>query len=289
MTAIHSSTTRPRFEILPFGSGEEEAARLPEPARLTVTCSPRHGIDHTVDVAVRLRERGHSVVVHVAARMVRGGGHVDELLGRTSAAGIDDLFVVGGDAETPDGPYASAVELLPVIHEHRLRPPALGIAAYPEGHATIDDSVLEAALREKGQLATYMATQLCFDAAALLRWLERTRAAGLALPVFVGIPGAVDRRKLLEISLRVGVGPSVSFIRKQRGLKQLLGRPSHAAQALHEALLPHLDDPEWGIAGWHYFTFNRLVETWEWDRRWAPADHGTTATALRDARSSPRM
>ncbi len=32
-----------RFEVLPLGRSEEEAARLPEPVRLSVTCSPRHG------------------------------------------------------------------------------------------------------------------------------------------------------------------------------------------------------------------------------------------------------
>jgi methylenetetrahydrofolate reductase (NADPH) len=69
-----------RFEILPFARGEEEAARLPGPAHLTVTCSPKHGLDHTVEVAARLRALGHLVTVHFAARMVRGRDHLDELL-----------------------------------------------------------------------------------------------------------------------------------------------------------------------------------------------------------------
>jgi hypothetical protein len=29
-----------RFEVMPFGRAVEEAAELPEPVRLTVTCSP---------------------------------------------------------------------------------------------------------------------------------------------------------------------------------------------------------------------------------------------------------
>ena len=45
---------RARFEVLPFARGEEEAAKLPEHVRLTVTCSPKHGLDHTVEVAGRL-------------------------------------------------------------------------------------------------------------------------------------------------------------------------------------------------------------------------------------------
>jgi hypothetical protein len=29
-------------------------------------------------------------------------------------------------------------------------------------------------------------------------------------------------------------------------------------------LAPALDDPSLNVAGFHYFTFNQLVETWEW-------------------------
>jgi methylenetetrahydrofolate reductase (NADPH) len=62
------------------------------------------------------------------------------------------------------------------------------------------------------------------------------------------------------VSLRVGVGASVSFIRKQRGLRHLLGRPLGASERLMAATLL-LMGPELGVAGLHFFTFNRLVET----------------------------
>jgi hypothetical protein len=29
-------------------------------------------------------------------------------------------------------------------------------------------------------------------------------------------------------------------------------------------LAPHLGDSELNLAGFHYFTFNRLLETWRW-------------------------
>ena len=52
---------RARFEILPFGKGEQEARELPELVWLTVTASPTHTLDDTVDVAARLRGLGHAV------------------------------------------------------------------------------------------------------------------------------------------------------------------------------------------------------------------------------------
>jgi methylenetetrahydrofolate reductase (NADPH) len=263
-----------RYEILPFGDAEAEALALPEPVTLTVTCSPRHGIDRTVDVATRLAAGGHDAVVHLAARQVRAPAHLEESLGRIAEAGIRDVFVIGGDASEPHGPYDSAGMLLERLEGHRYRPPRIGIAAYPEGHPLIDPRTLERALADKAKLADYVVTQLCFDAGRLVAWIEDARASGLALPVYAGLPGVVDRKRLLEISVRVGVGASVSFLRKQNGLRRLFSSPMHAAERLHDALEPRLGDVGLGLAGLHWYTFNRLCDTVRWEReraaRWRP-------------------
>src|SRR5215211_4753458 len=89
--------------------------------------------------------------------MVRDRHHLGRLL-----AGVDDLFVIGGDIEDPVGEYASAVELLLVVVDHRRRP-EIGIAAHPENHPHISLPELEQALRDKSRLAGYLVTQMCFD------------------------------------------------------------------------------------------------------------------------------
>lgn len=256
---------RVRFEILPVGRGEEEARQLPEPVRLTVTCSPKHGPDRSVEVAGRLRAMGHAVTVHIAARMVRDRVHLDELFAAMAAAGVDDLFLIAGDADPPLGEYSSAVELLPVAAEHPQRPATIGIAGYPEGHPKIPDADLQEALRAKSRYADYLATQMCFDADALRAWVSGLRAQDITLPVYIGIPGKVSRAKLLELSARIGVGPSLDFLRKQRGLRSLLSRGS-TADRLYDALAGTLDDPELRVAGFHIFTFNQLLDTFEWER-----------------------
>jgi methylenetetrahydrofolate reductase (NADH) len=194
------------------------------------------------------------VTIHLCARMVRSAEHLDELLERMAAAGIDDAFVVGGDATEPLGPYASAVELLPLIHEHANRPRTLGIAGYPEAHPLIDDVTLAAAFREKSEIADYVTTQLCFDPGAILRFAGQTQ-----LPVIAGVPGIVDRRRLLEVSVKVGVGPSLRYLRKQRGLRRFF-RLSATADSLYDALAHSTE-----LAGFHFYTFNRLLDTWAWE------------------------
>ena len=257
----------PRYEILPFGRGPKEAAQLSQPTRLTVTTSPKHGVDHSVEVVTKLRELGHAATLHLAARMVRSEEHLDEILERCAGAGVDDLFVIGGDAPEPLGPYAAAGPVLELVAAHRLRPARLGIGAYPEGHPLIPPAELAAVLAEKARLADYLVTQLCFDPKALLGWIDGLRAGGIALPLYVGAVGPVERRRLLEISTKIGVGPSLRYLRKQRGLMTLFRSPADTAVTFHAGIAPHVGDPGRGIAGFHWFTFNDLLGT----RRWVDA------------------
>ena len=254
-----------QFEVLPLERSVALGGDLPRPERLTVTCSPRHGPDESVAIAQRLRALGHGVTVHVAARMVRDRAHLDALLDAMGQAEAD-LFLIGGDATPPQGPWSSAVELLPVIAEHPRRPREIGIAGYPERHPLIDPETLAEVLKEKSALADYVTTQLCFDPEAVLGWVRETRERGVTLPVLVGLPGVVDRRRLLEMSMRIGVGPSLSFLRKQRGLRKLLGPSRVTPDRVHGALAPYVGDPELNITGFHYYTFNQLGETWRWER-----------------------
>lgn len=255
-----------QFEVLPLERSVELAAQLPRHERLTVTCSPRHGPDESVAVARRLTALGHTVTVHVAARMVSDRAHLERLLAETAQAGVDDVFLIGGDATPPHGPWSSALDLLPVICEHPQRPAEIGIAGYPEGHPLIDSRTLADVLKQKTALADYITTQMCFDPEAVLAWLRTTRGYGVKLPVVVGLPGVVSRRRLLEMSIRIGVGPSIAFLRKHRGLWNLLGPSRVTPDHVYDGLEPSLDDRELNITGFHYYTFNQLMDTWNWER-----------------------
>jgi methylenetetrahydrofolate reductase (NADH) len=273
-----SASERARFEVLPFARSLDEASELPAEVRLTVTCSPKHGPDRSVEVAGQLRELGHQVTVHVAARMVRDRAHLDAILSAMADIGADDLFLIGGDADPPHGEYSSAVELIELVAEHPQRPRTIGIAGYPEGHPAISDKSLAQALAHKSRLADYVATQMCFDDKVLLDWVRRQRENGMTLPVLIGAPGKVSRTKLMELSARIGVGPSLAFLRKQRGLRALLSRGS-TADKLYDELAPALDDRELGLAGFHIFTFNQLLETWRWQQARKEARPGRSREA----------
>jgi len=273
-----------QFEVLPVGANLAAEVAAVAPLRLTVTCSSRLGVDATVAAAVAHTVAGCEATPHLAARGVRDRAHLDELLAQMRSAGINQAFVIGGDNPHPVGAYASAGELLEEIATHPQRPERLGVAAYPEGHPHIAPDVLAEALTAKAAIADYMVTQMCFDGAALTDWLRATRAAGVTLPAVIGVPGVVERRKLLEISARIGVGESLRFVRKQHGaLRLLAGRPSRLAEQLLTDLTPALADPDLRIDGLHLYTFNRLVATCEWERALR-----TRSSSSRGARRDPR-
>jgi len=259
--------SRPRLEIVPMRSVEEELEFLPRAGVVTVTCSPNRGLDVTIDLSERLRAMGRRVVPHFAARTVKSSGHLDEALGRVRAAGIDELFVIGGDGHEPAGPYSSAAALLAAIHERGGLPERIGIGAYPDTHPRIDRERLMEALAEKQPLATYMVTQLCFDARTIEGWLDEVRRAGVTLPVWLGIPGVLKRRKLLEISLRVGVGDSARYVTKHAGIvARLMRRGDYRPDALLAGLSSVVGQRRHGVAGFHLNTFNQIQTTEEWRR-----------------------
>jgi len=256
---------RARLEIIPLRSGAEEWPFLPPAGVVTITCSPTRGVDATLDLAEHLRGRGLKTTPHLAARTVRSRAHLEEVLARVQQAGIEDVFVIGGDGREAAGPYESAGQLLTAMAEVGHRIPNVGIGGYPDTHPFIDRERLTEALLQKQPMATYLVTQMCFDAGTIAAWLGDVRGRGVTLPAYVGIPGVLKRRKLLEISLRVGVGDSARYITKHAGIvARLIRRGDYRPDPLLVSLAGVVADPANGLAGFHLNTFNQIRATERW-------------------------
>ena len=114
----------------------------------------------------------------------------------------------------PRGPFHGAIDLLEALDELGRPFADVGITGYPESHPFIDDETTIAAMFEKARHATYIVSQVCFDPGITARWVENVWARGTQLPIYVGVPGAVPRAKLLRVSTRIGIGDSLRFLRK---------------------------------------------------------------------------
>ena len=266
--ALAALLRAPKFELIPLRNAFEQIAFLPPGATVTVTASPAKGIEQTVELARRLQGLGFRAVPHLSARMIRDRAHLRELLARVAAAGIERAFVVGGDADGP-GEFPDGLALLRAMAEegHGLR--EIGVPGYPQGHPDIPDERLLAALADKAPFVDYVTTQMCFEARAIAGWIAARRAAGMTLPVHVGLPGVAELHKLMLISARIGVADSRRFLTKNVRLVGRLVRPGgYSPSGLLADLGPTVLDPAARIEGVHIYTFNQVATTEEWRRRY---------------------
>jgi methylenetetrahydrofolate reductase (NADPH) len=256
------------YEVLPLRSTEEKVlAHVPTDVPLTVTTTEARGLDVTLDLAARLAGHGYAAAPHLAARLVRDKAHLADVVARLREAGVDGLFVIAGDAAEPVGEFPDAPALLEALDALGRPFGSIGIGGYPEGHGSIDDRLVEQALRDKAPHADHVVTQLCFAAETTVGWARRVRADGVTLPVRVGIPGAVNRQKLIRISAGLGLGQSARFLRKQQGMFWRFFLPGgYSPNRLIERLTPHFDSPDNGLHGLHIFTFDELAATEAWRR-----------------------
>jgi methylenetetrahydrofolate reductase (NADPH) len=267
--SLVAALQRPRYEVLPLdGVAEEVVAHLPPGSKVTLTASPSKGLEATLTVAEALAPRDYSVVPHLSARLVRDRAHLEEIVARLRAVDVREVFVIAGDASQPAGQYAGAAELLAAMGELRESFAEIGISGYPESHHFISDETTIEAMFAKEPMATYIVSQICFDAGTIATWVKRVRDRGTHLPIWIGVPGAVDTRKLMRTSLRIGLGESVRFLRSQHGLlRRFLSPRRYTPTDLLEQLSPTFADPAARVGGIHVYTFNELKETEAWRRQ----------------------
>jgi methylenetetrahydrofolate reductase (NADPH) len=255
-----------RYEVIPTNSIEEAVlSSVPLDVTLTVTASPTKGLEATIALAERLRAHGYVVVPHVSARLVMDSAQLAEICARLTACGIDDVFVPAGDANPPAGIFDSALSLL-VELDHLGRPfSRMGITGYPQSHPNIDDDVTVQAMWDKRHYATYIVSNLCFDAASIRRWIARVRARGVTLPLYFGLAGPVERTKLLNMAAKVGVGESARILSSHADWILRMGAPGgYNPSRLLQRTGTALATPASLVEGLHLFTFNQVQQTEEW-------------------------
>lgn len=254
-----------RYEVLPTASTEDKVLEhLSRDRTVTVTASPTKGLEATLDLAERLAGHGYATVPHLAARMVSGRDELAEIAERLRGKGITSVFVPGGDAEAV-GDYPDALALLEDLKELGSPFAHVGITGYPESHPTIHDDLTVQSMWDKRRYATHIVSNLTFDPAVVRDWVRRLRARGVTMPLLVGIPGPVERAKLLGMATRIGVGESTKFLAKNKGVFARLAAPGgFTGERFLERCAPALGEEGALVEGLHVFTFNQIGETEAW-------------------------
>jgi methylenetetrahydrofolate reductase (NADPH) len=255
-----------RYEIIPTASIEEKVlASVPKTVTVTITASPTKGLDASLELSERLRAQGYRVVPHLSARLVGDRAHLEDIVARLVSCGVEDVFVPAGDADPPLGRYDSALPLLRELDELGRPFRDVGITGYPESHPSISDDLTVQAMWDKRNYATYIVSNLCFNAATVRHWIGRVRDRGVVLPIYFGLAGPVEQAKLLRMATKIGVGDSIRVLAKHSNWFIRMGTPGgyDPARLLARAGST-LSDERSNVKGLHVFTFNQLQETEEW-------------------------
>ncbi len=150
--------------------------------------------------AKRLHAEGFPVMPHFPARIIKDKAMLGDWIARYQGeADVKQGLILAGGAAEPAG----RVPLLDAASGNRpLRQAGferLHVAGHPEGNRDIDPDgsdakVMEAlrwkqAFTKRTDAKMAMATQFCFEAKPVIKWVDRLEAEGIDLPVHIGIAG----------------------------------------------------------------------------------------------------
>ncbi|MGE0630653.1 MAG: methylenetetrahydrofolate reductase [NAD(P)H] [Hyphomicrobiaceae bacterium] len=220
------------------------------------------------------RERTHSTVSRIVREtMVVPAAHltcvqatrgeIDQVARGYWQTGVRHVVALRGDPPAgpgsryephPDG-YENAAALVAGLK--RLARFEVSVAAYPEKHpdspslaADIDN--LKAKIDAGADRAI---TQFFFDNAVFLRFLERTRAAGIEVPIVPGIVPIHNFAQVAGFATRTGASIPDWLARRFDGLENdAATAPLIAAAVAAEQVLDLVDH---GIRHFHFYTLNR--------------------------------
>ena len=172
--------------------------------------------------------------------------------------GIENVLALRGDVmpdTVPMGDFRYADELVAYIREHS----DLNIlaACYPEGHP--ESESIEKDLKYLKQKAdagvSQLITQFFLDNEDFYRFLERTQAAGISIPIQAGIMPVTNRKSIERMVKMCGIKLPKKFMR-------IMDRYEHSPAALRDAGIAYAIDQvidllAHDVDGIHLYIMNR--------------------------------
>lgn len=121
--------------------------------------------------------------------------------------GIDHMLALRGDLPFgwtgTGGDLHYATQLVKLVRREFGDKFTVAVAATPEGHISCRSSAADIGFlkQKQDEGADYIMTQLCWDMDQFRRWLDAIRAAGIWLPVDVGIMPVLDMASTINMAL----------------------------------------------------------------------------------------
>ncbi|MGR3486302.1 MAG: methylenetetrahydrofolate reductase [Paracoccaceae bacterium] len=268
------------IEVMPrtLAKVDDIAAILPRGTRVYIAHIEGTPIEDMVATAARLHGAGYDVMPHFPARIIADRDTLADWIARyRGEADVRQALVLAGGVAQPVGAFDSSIALLQTglfgdfdrIH----------VAGHPEGNRDIDTdgttTQVDAALRWKQEFANAsdatfaMATQFAFDADGIVAWERALRAAGINMPVHIGIAGPAKLQTMIKFAIACGVGPSLKVLQKRAMDVTKLLLPYEPTEVLSGLAAHKAAEPESLIEQVHFFPLGGIKTNADW-----AAEHG---------------
>jgi len=247
-------------------------AILPLGTRVYVAHIEGTPIEEMVATATRVVDEGFDVMPHFPARIIKDKAMLADWVAQYRDVGVRQGLLLAGGVAKPHGDFATSMQLLESGAFDGFD--RLHVAGHPEGNRDIDADgsdkmVMEAArwksaFAERTDAKMAMATQFCFDAAPVIKWVDRLAAEGVKLPVHIGVAGPAKLQTLIKFAIACGVGPSLKVLQKRALDVTKLLLPYEPTDVIAQLAAHKVANPEFGIEQVHFFPLGGIKTNAEW-------------------------
>lgn len=265
------------IEIMPRTAAKVEDFRalLPRDTRVYIAHIQGTPIEHMVATAKRLVGDGYRVMPHFPARLIKDAAQLGDWIARYQGeADVDQGLILAGSQRRPQGCFDSSMQLLETGLFDRAGFQRLHVAGHPEGSRDIDpdgtDQRVAQALRWKQDFANRtdasiaLTTQFCFEAKPVIEWVEALSAAGIDLPVHIGIAGPAKLQTLIRFAITCGIGPSLKVLQKRAMDVTKLILPYEPTDVIAQLAAHKSAHPEFNIEQVHFFPLGGIKTNANW-------------------------
>lgn len=261
------------IEISPKQAVESEDLNglFPEGTRVYITDVGADSAETINAGAKRVNQFGYVAVPHFASRRLSTHAALEHRISMlTSEAGVEDVLVIGGGLEQQAGDFGSTMEVIDTGLFDRYGIKKMGVAGHPEGSPDFDDAVAEEALKlkkafaERTGIEVRVVTQFGFDAAKIIQWTDGLAAAGIDLPVHLGVAGPAKLTTLVKFAAMCGVGNSLDFLKKRASAITALVSGFDPDEIVNPIEQHALANTTGAIKQIHVFPFGGMKKSTEW-------------------------
>jgi methylenetetrahydrofolate reductase (NADPH) len=268
------------IEVMPRTAAKIESFRtiLPVGTRVYIAHIDGTPIEDMIATAKRLNDEGFPVMPHIPARSIASKAVLADWLTRYQAeANVKQALLLGGGVTTPAGEFDSSIQMIETGLFDKMGFEHLHIAGHPEGNKDIDrdgsSRIVDQALLWKQDFSARtdaemaIATQFAFDARSVTEWAERIQAAGVTIPVHVGVAGPTKLQTLIKFAIACGVGPSLKVLQKRAMDLSKLLVPYEPTEVIAGLADHKAANPESLIKHVHVFPLGGINAATEWMRK----------------------